>query len=161
MSLETFSDGLYASSISSWLRSVTWLIPSIQSVHIISIAALVGSALVMELRLAGMLATDETPGTVVRRHLPWLWGALAMLVLTGSTMVIAEPQRELLNSMFWYKMTAIAFAFVLTLLFRYPILHPGFRLEHAKWALLVKPAAWASLGAWAFAIYCGRWIAYT
>lgn len=161
MSLETFSYALYDTGISTWLRAVTWIIPTVQSVHIVAIAALIGSALVMDLRLAGVLATDETPGTVVRRHLPWLWGALVVLVITGLTMVIGEPYRELLNPTFWKKMIAVAFAFVLTLLFRYPILHPDFRLEHAKWAMLVKPAAWASLAAWVYVIYCGRWIAYT
>ncbi|EIZ79361.1 putative membrane protein [Novosphingobium sp. Rr 2-17] len=161
MSLETFSYGLYDTPISVGIRAISWLIPMVQSIHIIAIAVLVGSALVMDLRLAGVLATDESPRTVVRRHLPWLWSALAVLLLTGLVMVTGEPYRELLNTTFWYKMGTVLFAFVLTLLFRYPILHPEFKLEHARWSLLVKPLAWVSLAAWIFVIYCGRWIAYT
>ena len=160
MSMTSFSNELYATPLSTFLREEFWIIPITQTIHIISISILVGSALVMDLRLAGVLATDETPGTVVRRHLPWLWTALIILLLTGLTLVTAEPNRELTNQMFWYKMGTVLFAFVLTLLFRYPILHPDFKLEHARWAMLVKPMAWVSLAAWIVVIFCGRWIAY-
>jgi hypothetical protein len=57
-------------------------------------------------------------------------------------------------------MVLVLAAFSLTLLFRYPILHPDFRLEHARWAVLVKPMAWISLAIWIAVIFCGRWIAY-
>jgi hypothetical protein len=57
-------------------------------------------------------------------------------------------------------MILVLFAFGLTLLFRYPILHPQFRLEHARWAALAKPMAWVSMVVWIAVIFCGRWIAY-
>jgi hypothetical protein len=40
------------------------------------------------------------------------------------------------------------------------LLHPQFRLEHARWAALIKPMAWVSLLVWIAVIFCGRWIAY-
>lgn len=160
MDIETFSSALYETPLSTGIRQITWLIPGIQSVHILAIGILVGSALVMELRLAGLLATDENPGTVIRRHLPWLWGALGVLLLTGTTLGIAEPARVLGNSIFWWKMIAVAGAFVVTLLLRRPLLRPDLVLEQAAWRVAIKPSAWLLLGAWIFAIYCGRWIAY-
>ncbi len=160
MDIETFSYALYETPLSTGIRQVTWLIPALQSVHILAIAILVGSAIVMELRLAGLMATDETPGTVVRRHLPWLWSALGVLLLTGLTLGIAEPARVLGNSIFWWKMSAVLSAFVVTLLLRRPMLKPGFVLDQFSWRAAVKPSAWLLLGAWIFAIYCGRWIAY-
>ena len=70
----------YGTPLSTGIRQITWLIPAVQSIHILSIAILVGAAIVMDLRLAGVLATDETPPTVVRRHLQWLWSALFVLL---------------------------------------------------------------------------------
>lgn len=160
MDLELLAYNLYDTPLSTGIRMVTWLIPAVQSVHILAIAILVGSAMVMELRLAGVMATDVATRTVVKRHLPWLWSALGVLVLTGGTLMIAEPQRVLGNTVFWWKMTAVFGAFVLTLLFRLPILRPQFQLDHAWWRALVKPTAWLSMAAWIFAIFCGRWIAY-
>ena len=160
MSLHEFSKALYATPISTGIRETFGFIPTTQSLHILAIAVVVGSALVTDLRLAGVLATDETPQTVVRRYLPWMWAAIVVLLVTGGTLVVAEPNRVLANPLFWIKMALVLFAFGLTLLFRYPILHPQFQLEHVRWAALAKPLAWVSLLVWIAVIFCGRWIAY-
>ena len=160
MSLHDFSAALYATPVSTGIRETAGVIPTTQSLHILAISVVVGSALVMELRLAGVLATDESPQTVVRRYLPWLWSAVAVLVATGTILVVGEPNRVLANPLFWIKMGLVLFGVVLTLLFRDPILHPQFRLEHARWAALTRPTAWLSLLVWIAVIACGRWIAY-
>ena len=160
MTMHEISQTLYATSISTGIRTTAGFIPTTQSIHIVAISVVVGSALVTELRLAGVLATDETPQTVVRRYLPWMWAAIAVLLATGAILAVGEPNRVLENPLFWTKMVLVVVAFGLTLLFRYPILHPQFRLEHARWAALVKPLAWVSLLVWIAVIFCGRWIAY-
>jgi hypothetical protein len=160
MNMREAAAQLYQSAVSTEIREVTWIIPTVQSIHIVAIAVVIGSAIVSDLRLAGVLATDETPGTVVRRHLPWMWGALLVLLATGIIMAVGEPNRVLMNSVFWVKMSLILIAVALTVLFRRPILNPEFRVEHAQWARTVKPMAWASLLIWIAVVYCGRWIAY-
>jgi hypothetical protein len=160
MSVEQFAQSLYGTSISTSLREVMWIVPAVQSIHIIAIAAVIGAAIVMDLRLAGVLATDETPHGVVRRHLPWMWSGLGLLLASGLVLGLAEPYRVLTNPIFWTKMALVLTGFFLTLLFRYPILHPDYRIEHARAAALVKPMAWASLAIWVAVIFCGRWIAY-
>jgi hypothetical protein len=92
--------------------------------------------------------------------LPWLWAAIAVLLATGLILVVGEPNRVLANPLFWIKMALVALAVCLTLLFRYPIMHAQFSLEHARWAALAKPLAWVSLLVWVAVIFCGRWIAY-
>ncbi|QKS01188.1 hypothetical protein F9288_17300 [Sphingomonas sp. CL5.1] len=161
MSHQGVGEWLYDTQVSTALREVDWIIPSVQCIHILAIGVLIGSALVTDLRLAGVLATDETPATVVRRYLPWMWGALIVLLSSGATLVLAEPARTLANTVFWTKMTLVLTAFVLTMLFRRPILNPEFRVEHAAWSAAVKPLAWVSLIIWVAIIFCGRWIAYT
>jgi hypothetical protein len=160
MNMREAAAQLYRTAVSTQIREVAWVIPTVQSIHIVAIALVLGSAIVTDLRLAGVLATDETPRTVVRRHLPWMWGALLVLLATGIIMTVGEPNRVLMNNVFWLKMSLVLFAFVLTLLFRLPILNPEFRIEHGRWAKMVKPMAWASLLIWIAVVYCGRWIAY-
>ncbi|PVX30850.1 DUF6644 family protein [Sphingomonas pokkalii] len=161
MSIESFGNWLYETPLSTTIRDITWIIPAVQSIHLLAIAIVVGSALVSDLRLAGVLATDESPARVVRRYLPWMWAALIVLLLTGIVMLVAEPGRTLGNTVFWTKMGLVLFAFALTLFFRKPLLDPAFGLEHAGWRQAVKPAAWISLIVWVAVIFCGRWIAYT
>ncbi|MBX3563549.1 MAG: hypothetical protein KF730_03125 [Sphingomonas sp.] len=155
-----FSLWLYDTPVSTMIREISWIVPTVQTIHIIAIAVVVGSALVTDLRLAGVLAIDEAPATVVRRYLPWMWGALIVLLLTGLVMLVGEPDRTLNNVVFWTKMALVVTAFALTLLFRRPLLDPEFSPKHAAWAKLVKPMAWVSLAIWIAVIICGRWIAY-
>jgi len=152
---------LYNEPYSKALRDAFWVIPTVQSIHIAAIAVVIAAVLVTDLRLAGVLATDESPRTILRRHMPWLWAALAVLLTTGVIMVVAEPNRVFANSIFWTKMALVLVALGMTLLFRYPIMHPEFKLEHARWAKLVKPLAWASMAIWVVVVFCGRWIAYS
>jgi len=161
MTLQSFTTWLYATPFATMIRDVPWIIPSIQCIHILAITVVVGSALVSDLRLAGVLARDTMPNAVVRRYLRWMWGALVVLLITGALMATGEPDRVLTNSLFWLKMGLITVACLLTWFFRRPLLHPEFKLEHARWRPFVKPAAWLSLAVWVCVIFCGRWIAYT
>ena len=160
MSVAEFAKNLYTTPVSTAIREIAWIIPTVQSVHILSVTVVVGAAIVMDLRLAGVLATDESPRSVVKRHLPWMWTALGLLLATGSILVVAEPYRVMTNQVFWIKMALILVAFFVTLLFRYPVLHPEYQIEHARLARLVKPTAWASFAIWIVVVFCGRWIAY-
>jgi hypothetical protein len=161
MSIISFSDWLYTTPVSTAFRDTSWAIPTVQSIHLLAIGVIVGSAIVSDLRLAGVIATDESPRTVVRRYLPWMWSALAVLLATGLMLVVAEPGRTLGNTIFWLKMGLVLFAFLLTLTFRKPLLDPAFDDERAHWQAVVKPAAWLSLLVWILVIFLGRWIAYS
>lgn len=159
MSIQTFSQWLYATPLAVAFREMVWFIPTVQTIHILAIAILVGAALVSNLRLAGIIATDEAPAAVVRRYLPWMGPALIVLLSTGLLLVIAEPGRTLGNTVFWVKMVLVLSGFALTRGFQKPAL--ALQPVVAAPVALAKPAAWLSLAVWAAVIFCGRFIAYT
>lgn len=156
----TFIAWLYDSSLSNMIRDVFWIVPTVQCIHILAIAIVVGAALVSDLRLAGVLATDAPLGDVVRRYAPWMSRALIVLLLTGLVMSIGEPDRVLTNPTFWIKMALVVTAFALTYLMRRPLLLHAAQGGGARWARFVRPCAWLSLLLWICVIVCGRWIAY-
>jgi hypothetical protein len=154
---ERLYEWLYDTPLSTALREIVWVIPAVQSVHILAIAVIVGSALVSELRLAGLIATDEAPGNVVRRYLPWIWRALVVLLASGTLLIVAEPARTIGNTVFWIKMALVLGAFLLTLAFRRPLL----AAEASDVPTPAKAVAFVLLLVWIVVIFCGRFIAYT
>jgi hypothetical protein len=160
LSLDSFIAWLYATPLSTAIRDISWVIPTIQSAHIVAIAAVVGAALITDLRLAGVFATDEAPATIVRRYAPWTWGALLVLLLTGLVMSAGEPDRVLVNSVFWFKMGMVVTVSVLTWLLHKPFLNTSPAGRRGWLNAFIKPAAWFSLLLWTGVIICGRWIAY-
>jgi hypothetical protein len=159
--LKDFALWLYQTPLSSAIRDLPSLVAIMQSLHILAVAAVVGSALISDLRLAGVLATDESPHVVARRYMPWMWGALVVLLLTGLVQIVGEPNRTLTTSTFWLKMGMLLIVFACTLIMRKPLLDPAFDIRGAWWRAGIKPAAWLSLLLWIGVIVCGRWIAYS
>jgi hypothetical protein len=85
-----------------------WMIPVIQSLHIIGIGLAVGSTLIMTLRVLGWVGTDQTVLATQARFGPWLTGALCLLLASGGLLIVAEPVRELVTLSFWVKMVFVA-----------------------------------------------------
>jgi hypothetical protein len=84
-----------------------WMIPVIQSLHIIGIGIAVGSALMLALRVLGWAGMDQSVRATQRRFGPWLTGALCLLLASGGLLVVAEPVRELVTFSFWLKMACV------------------------------------------------------
>ena len=148
---------LYGTAVSSAIRDTDWIVPTVQAVHICAITVVVGSALVTELRVAGVVAPDESLNVVAQRYLPWMWRALAVLVATGLVMVVGEPERVLGNWVFWIKMSLVALGVLLSVSLRRPLL----RAADAPPRRPAKALAWLLLILWVGVIFSGRWIAYT
>ena len=160
MAMQAVIDWISGTSLSEAIRNQSWVVPAVQAVHICAIAMVAGSALVSELRLVGAIASDEPPAAVIKRYLPWMWGALVVLLLTGLILVWGEPERTLLNRLFWLKMSLVLIGVVLSVLFRKPLLDPEFNARHPARTWLIKPVALLSLCIWIAVVCSGRWIAY-
>ena len=85
-----------------------WVVPTMQSIHIISIAVIFVSILLIALRVAGYAWAGVSVRKTVARFAPWAWIALALLALTGIVLILAEPIRELMAISFWIKMALLA-----------------------------------------------------
>ena len=154
------SDWLAASGVTVWLASQAWVVPSLQSVHLLAISIILASLAMLDLRLAGLIGREESMRELTLRFYPWIWGALAVLVVTGFLQIMAEPARELLNWVFWTKMGLIVVAVLFTAPVRRMLEDCRFRdLAPAKRRRL-RMFALVSLVLWVLVVTCGRWIAY-
>lgn len=159
MSLSEFSRNLYQSEFSTAIRGVDSLIPAIQSVHIVSLALLFGVMLVLNFRLLGVIAQDISPNQILTKHSKWFWCAFVALVVTGALMTIAEPNRVITNTLFWWKMALIVSALSLFIVSKHFILAS---VEDSSTTNkgVVKIIAAISVVLWLAIMWCGRWIAY-
>ena len=144
------------------IRKISWIIPTVQTIHILSISIVIASACLLDLRLLQLLRHPVSIAGMARRFIPWIWGALCVLLLTGSILIVGEPGRELLNAMFWIKMSLIVVAVGVTASLQFTL-----RRNHGFWELsrgrrgLARATAVLSLVLWLSVIVAGRWIAYT
>jgi hypothetical protein len=150
---------IYNSGSSAWMRTAGWVIPAVQTVHILALSVLLGGSVLLDLKLAGVLARADTGAAVVRRYMPSVWAALGVLLASGTLLFWAEPERALTKRIFWIKMALVLISFLLTFLIRKRML---LRDERGKGAAPFDVAlGLLALAIWVVALFCGRWIAYS
>lgn len=159
--LTAVSKWLGQTALSAQLQRALWVIPTIQTVHILAIAIAIASAFLLDLRIIGVFATNERSGRIASRVVPWAWGAVVVLAVSGSLLIVAEPERCLPNAAFWVKMAMLAFALATMC-----VLHGGIRRNSGFWECTPNRRATgriiaaASLFLWSGVVLAGRWIAY-
>jgi putative copper export protein len=147
---------------SQWLQTVEWVVPAVQTVHILAIAAVMGSMLFFNLRLLGLTGREVPLVRVSRRFIPVIWTAVLVLFLSGAVMIAAEPARSLLNPVFQLKMALLLTALGLTVATVRPLRRrPGYWSEGAARGRVARLCAISSFGLWVAILFAGRWIAYT
>ena len=160
--LQALSNWLAATSASTWIGDNQWVTPLVQSIHILAIALVAGSSLMLDLRVLGLAATGQPLEAVHRRFAPWLWSAVAILAASGAVLILGEPGRELLNPVFRAKMVMVSVAVAFTGVIDAGLSRrPPFWTAKAERAPAPRLLAAASLALWLAIIVAGRWIAYT
>ena len=159
--LTGFSKWLAATSLSHTIQTVTWIIPTLQTIHILCVAIVFSSAVLVDLRIFRLFERDEPLREVMRRFLPPIWPVLAILLITGSLLIIGEPRRSLVNTTFYLKMALLIVAIVLTATLQRTVLaSPGFSEDRGR-QLTGRLLATLSVLVWCGILFAGRWIAYT
>jgi hypothetical protein len=153
------AEWLQTTPISVIIQSVHWVIPLLQSIHILMIGVVFTSFLMIALRVLGRVRTDETFEAVWRRFAPWMWCGLVVMALTGIVLILGEPIREVTALSFWLKMTLIAAAVTCTVLFARTV-KPTAGAPDAQFSLGTKTAVVAALVVWIAIVFLGRAIAY-
>jgi hypothetical protein len=141
------------------IQSVDWIIPLLQSIHILMIGVVLVSSLMITLRVLGRVRADEPFDAVWNRFAPWMWTALVVMALTGLTLIVAEPIREFTALSFWLKMGLIAISVTTIALFGRS-LRPAAAGSRGEFSAGEKAIAIATIIMWVAIIFLGRAIAY-
>ena len=145
----------------AWSQAIqvtAWVVPAVQTLHILAIAALMASMLMINLRLLGMVGRDLSIAQVSRRFSPVIWWALPVLLVSGMILITGEPARALKNVIFQWKMLMVIGAAMMTLYFAAPLKKNPAHWDNRGGAGVV--VALASSALWVGIIFAGRWIAY-
>jgi len=156
--VKSFAEWLSTTFLSVFIQNHnSWAIPTIQSIHIVGIAIVLGSVFMIDLRLLGWAGMDQTLRQTTNRFGPWMMGALWLMLATGILMVIGEPVRELMTFSFWLKMFLVAVGTVIAAVFQKKVRkHEGDPVTSGA----LKSLAVLTFLIWACIIVLGRLIAY-
>lgn len=141
--------------LSQFIQGAGWIVPALQTIHILAIAAVIASQAVITLRLLGVAGRGVPPQRLAARFLPFLLWPLLVLLVTGIVMIIGEPARELANPVFQLKMLLLIAVIALTSATQGRLAAGGDGVAATARVLSV-----AALALWVGIVFAGRWIAY-
>ena len=152
-----------ARQLATWLLSnIPGLPPVLQTFHLLSIAAIMGSIVFINLRVLGLGARRQQLGEMIRRLMPWTWFSLITLFLSGLPFIMARPARYFSNPVFQIKFSILLTAVLLAVLFyRLSLREPNYWTSSEFRLVTGKVTAAASLFLWIGVGLAGRWIAYS
>jgi hypothetical protein len=149
-------------NLSADLATRGWVIPALQSFHILCLSVVMASVGMLNLRVLLPNHPQSVRG-VAERVMPWVWASLGLLALSGCILIIAEPARALLNWTFQLKMILVVVACLLTATQQATLRRdrnlakdPALGKQY-----VARAVALVSMVVWIVILICGRWIAYT
>lgn len=147
---------------SSWIgadiRDSRWLFPVIESVHLLGLAVLGGSVLVVNLSLLGLGLGRRTSAQLWRDTQPWFFASLAVTLGTGLLLFTSEAVKLYYHDAFWVKMSALLLSLLFTATVqRRTALGDPDRVS----GLRSRAVALGSLLLWSLVGIGGRWIGFS
>ena len=137
------------------MRGSKWLFPVIACIHLMGLAVIGGSVLVVDLRLLGFGLRRQPLAMVAREAQRWLLLSLMVLLPTGFLLFMSKAVQCYTLPAFWIKMTSLFLALVFTFAVRRRVLLADETRMNPVWG---KAVAVVSLSLWASVAIAGKWI---
>jgi hypothetical protein len=156
-SLLPFFQWCEATAIGHAIKASSWLFPLIESVHLLGLATLGGSLLLLDLRMLGFGLRRSTISEVEREARPWLLGSIVVMMATGTALFLSESVKCYYSQPFWVKITTIPVAVLFSLTVRQRVARAGTTQPTAR----SRGVAIVSLALWLTVAAGGRWIGFS
>jgi hypothetical protein len=155
MDLYPLFEQLEATAIGTAIRESLWLFPVVEAVHLLALALLGGSILLLDLSILGVALRAPSVAVIEKSTRPWLLLALTVLIVTGIALGLSEALKLLDRGAFWLKMGALVAALLFTFAIKNPL------VQRRPDAGFLKLFALVSIGLWLTVAIAGRWIGFS
>lgn len=161
MTILDICTALENSALGITITESEWLFPTIETLHVLALALVIGSIAMLDLRLLGVSNRDRGVIQLAEDTLPWTWSAFVVAAITGALMFVSAATSYYDNVPFRIKLVLLALAGLNMAIFHFT----AYRAAHDWNFTLPTPqsariAASLSLLFWVGVVVAGRWIGF-
>jgi hypothetical protein len=93
-SFKPFFDWCGATWLGTTVRDTVWAFPLIETFHLLALAVLLGTVLIVNLRVFGLgRRYYASAGQIARELEPWMLASVGVLIASGIPMFLSEPEK--------------------------------------------------------------------
>jgi hypothetical protein len=140
----------------TWLKENGWIFAIVETVHIMVMTVLLGTVLVIDMRLLGVGLTRRPTAKLAHELAPSTNISILLMIITGITMYMSEAVKLAPSNVFFFKMIFLALALSVHFTLARTATRPG----APEGSTLGKVAACLSLFCWFAVAAAGRGIAF-
>jgi uncharacterized membrane protein len=147
-----FCRWLQENSFIAAINGTAWTAAATEIVHYFSMFILVGSMVIVDLRVLGLVGRRQDATQLADRLFPWMWASFALNFLSGFVMFAGSATAYYRNDIFYDKLGLVLLAIVANIIVQQNV---------RKWnqlpamPALAKVIAIVSIGLWIGAIIAG------
>ncbi|HUI81826.1 MAG TPA: DUF6644 family protein [Bryobacteraceae bacterium] len=138
-------------AIANPLNSSELIFPTLEVIHIVGFAVLVGTIAIVDFRLLGLGMRRQKVAELASDLAPWTAIGLTMVLLSGPLMFSSDPDMYYLNRSFQIKMALL----VIAIIYQYTIHRRATKAEGSH-----KLVACVSIALWVGIVFGGIFIAF-
>jgi hypothetical protein len=161
MAVPAIFHALQKSALGSTISESTWMFPTIETVHVLAIATVIGSIVVVDLRLVGLASKNRPVSAITREFLPWTWAAFGLALITGSLLFTSRAADYLAIPAFLIKFGFMALAALNMLAFHFTTERTMSQWDTGQPVLGARVAGGLSLVLWSLVVVCGRKVGFS
>jgi hypothetical protein len=161
MAVPAIFSALQHSMVGTTISESTWMFPTIETIHVVALATVIGSIAIVDLRLIGVASKDRPASALTREFLPWTWAAFALAVVSGSLLFASRAADYMAVPAFLTKFVFMALAALNMLLFHFTTERSMARWDTGKPATGARIAGAISLVLWTAIVICGRKVGFS
>jgi hypothetical protein len=140
----------------SWFKHAQWFFAVDETIHIMALGMLIGTLVIVDLRLLGFGMRRQSVQQVAGYLAPWTLLGVVLMIITGVPLFMSEAVKLSRSSPFFYKMVFLICAVTLHFTLHRKVTAAG----ATQGSVLGKLAASLSLICWLGVALAGRAIAF-
>jgi hypothetical protein len=160
-SITGFLEWLQGWPLAVFIHKKPWAFTTTEVVHVFAISLVIGTIMIVDLRLLGVASTKRPFAELSRQVLPFTWAAFVVAAIAGLILFISRAADYFVNTAFWIKMLLIVLAGINMMIFEFITVR-----DVKKWNLDPAPppparlAGGISITCWVLVAVLGRLIAF-
>ena len=162
MDIDAILRWLEATGVATRIRDSLYIFPFLESIHVIGLALVFGTIVLIDLRLLGVASSNRSFERMAADILRWTWAAFALTALTGALMFITNAAVYYHNFYFRTKMLLLLLSGVNMFAVEMTARRQVHRWDKSPSAPpMGKAVAVLSLAIWIGVIFAGRMIGFS